>query len=442
MEVERVVDASRAEVRLRVAVPDEGRLRLDAPDHAIEVRVDSDAPTRGLRVRLTDELGRGLATSDADAQGVARFRVPSSRLGAPSAGRLVARTDSDPLRAEAQTEVPIVRVAPTRVSLAVSHSRPVRGDAIRARGRLVDFAGRPLPREAIGLFAGRARVTTTLTDADGSFDARLAPPREGPSTLVARFESDAPWREPSASPGVAIVVLAPNRTPVGWVIATLVATATILAAVGVGGRRRVPPAPLGSQHPPAPGVEAGARRFRADRDGIGGVVVSLRGGDPVAEAHVRLRGSADAADLLTVPCDPLGHFALAGVAPGDYALEIVAPGHEAVVQAIRVPHRGEWSATRVRLERSRDRALDALTPVAAALFPGRHWGTTTPGEVRARAEDRRLPREPVATLAEGAERAGFAAKPPSAEELRATEAARDAVLDALHFDTSRSDTRR
>ncbi len=442
VEVEREFDASRAEVRLRVSVPTDGRLRLDEAHHEIAVRVESAAPVAGLRVRLTDELGRALGAAQADRLGEARFRVPASQLGPASAGRIVARTEADALRSDALTEVPILRVAPTRVSLAMSDRRPVRGAAIRARGRLVDFAGRPLAREAIVILAGNAPLTTTLTDGDGRFDARVVPPREGATTLRARFESDAPWLVPAESAAVTLDVAGAGRTTTRWVVGTLLATTALLAAFGLRGRRTLPRMSRPPERAPTSGVELGTRRFRADRLEVDGAVTSLRDGSPLVGARVVLRRSGH--DDVTSACttDARGRFSITADSGGPFLFEVTAEAHESVTRPLALPHRGEWSAATVKLERTRDRALDALAPIARALLPERTPGTTTPRELREAARGRALPEPPAKALTEGAERAGYAPTPPSDAELRALEGARDAVLATLARKPGARDERR
>jgi hypothetical protein len=442
VEVERELDASRAEVRLRVSVPDEGRLRLDRPNHEIAVRAASEAPVAGLRVRLTDELGRELGVVATDVRGEARFRVAAMQLGSPSAGRIVAVTEADASRSDAVTEVPILRIAPTRVSLTVGDRHPVRGTAVHAQGRLVDFAGRALAREAIVLVAGGAPLTTTLTDRDGRFEARVELPHAGTTPLVARFESDAPWRLPAESAPVSVDVVAPGRATVGWVFGTLAATTALLIAIGLRGRRALPRLPRPPERAPTSGIDLGARGFRADRLEVDGVVTSLRDGMPLAGARISLR--ATGRDDATIACtsDPAGRFSVTASSGGAHSLEVVADAHETVTRPLTLPHRGEWSATRVKLERTRDRALDAIAPVAQALLPDRPAGTTTPRELRGAALRRALPESTATTLTEGAERAGYAPAPPSDAELRALEGARDALLGALARKPGARDERR
>jgi len=442
VEVERDIDASRAEVRLRVQVPDEGRLRLDVPAHEIVVRAESEATSGGLRIRLSDELGRELGAAETNPLGEVRFRVLATQLGPPSAGRLMASVEADATHADALTEVPVLRIAPTRLSLTVSDQRPVRGTAIRARGRLVDFAGRALGREAVVLVAAGAPLITTLTAGDGRFDVRVVPPREGSTTLVARFESDAPWRLPGESAPVSLEVGAPGRAKTGWVLATLAATAALLVAFGIRTRRDRPRAPRRTEHAPKSGVEFGARRFRAARLAVEGVVVSLRDGSPLSGARVSLRAVGHDDAPFRCISDSLGRFSVTPGGAGPCVLEVHADEHESLLLAVTLPHRGEWSAAIVKLERRRDRALDALAPIAEALLPERAAGTTTPREVRDAALARSLSSEVATTLTDGVERAGYAATPPSQDDLLAVERARDALLAVVRRKPAGHDERR
>jgi len=442
VEVERSLDLDRADVRLRVTVPEHGRLRLDVAEHLVDVVAVSDAGGGGLHVELSDELGRSLGTGTSDAAGRVRFVVRSEQLGPPAAGRIVARGAADALRADAQTEVPVVRVSPTRLGLSIAATHVQLGEPIRARGRLVDHAGRALPREAVGLFDRSEHLATVLTGEDGAFDVRVEATREGALQLEARYDSDAPWRDSSASARVRVDVAGASGGPLGWLLGTVGVTALVLIVLGSRGRRRAALA-----RPPAPavrnaGIEAGARRGRADRVDVGGNVIDLRDDEPVSGALVTLHaGGADAA-IAESTCDAAGAFAIAELAPGAYELRVACAGYASVTHALVVPHRGEWSAVRVRLDSLRDRALDAVAPIAAEILPQRAWGTATPREVLERARAKGPPPSGLPDLVARAERAAYAAAPPTSADLEATERARDEVLGALKDTAAKTDARR
>jgi hypothetical protein len=440
VEVERALDLDRADVRLRVTVPEQGRLRLDVPQHVVDVVAESAAGGAGLRVELADELGRSLGRATTDAEGRARFVVRSAQLGPPAAGRLIARGAADALRADAQTEVPIVRVSPTRVDLRLDDASVRLGEQLRGRGRLIDHAGRALPREAVGLFDRGQHLATVLTGEDGTFEVRAEANREGALQLVARYDSDAPWRGSSASPIVRVEVSSASERPLGWLVGTVALTAVALLLLKGFGRRRPALAP-----PPAPvrrtaGVESSARRGRAERVDVGGTVLDLRDDEPLLRARVTLHASGE--QLCEAEYSSAHGFAIKALAHGTYELRVEAAGYVSVIQALVIPHRGEWGTMRVRLDSLRDRALDAVVPVAAELLPQRAWGTATPREVLERARAQGVVPSALPELASRAERAAYSPEPPTPADLEATEQARDDVLGALRDGKSKSDARR
>ncbi len=442
VEVERALDLDRADVRLRVNVPAHGRLRLDVPEHVIDILAESAAGGAGLRVELADELGRTLGTGTTDPEGRLRFVVRSDQLGPPAAGRLVARGAADALRADAQTEVPVVRVSPTRLILALAHSRVQVGEQLRAHGRLTDHAGRPLPREAVGLFDRSEHLATVLTDESGAFDVRVEATHEGVRELVARYDSDAPWRESSASTVVRVEVASTSGRPLGWLFGTMGLTALALLWLGSRGRKRPALAPPQGPTPRSAGVVAGQRRGRADRADLGGTVLDVRDDEPVAGARVSISRGGAADSFRATESAQAGSFALEDLPPGAYELRIEAAGYSHCAHSLVIPHRGEWSAIRVRLDSLRDRALDAVVPVAAEYLPQRALETATPREVLERARAHGAVPTGLPDLTARAERAAYAAAPPTATDVEATERARDAVLEALQAAKPKSDARR
>lgn len=442
VEVERALDLDRADVRLRVNVPSHGRLRLDLAEHVVDIVAESSAGGAGLRIELADELGRPLGAGTTDADGRLRFVVRSEQLGPPAAGRLVARADADALRADAQTEVPVVRVSPTHVGLSLASSRVQVGEQLRAHGRLTDHAGRPLPREAVGLFDRSEHLATVLTDESGAFEVRVEATHDGVRELVARYDSDAPWRESSASPIARVEVDSTSGRPIGWLFGAMGVTALALIWLGRRGRKRpalaAPPVPTTR----SAGVEAGQRRGRADRADVGGTVLDVRDDEPVMGARVSLARTGLSDALRATESSAVGGFALEDLHPGAYDLRIEAAGYSQCVHALIIPHRGEWSAIRVRLDSLRDRALDAIVPVAAEYFPQRALETATPREVLERARAQGAVPVELPDLTARAERAAYSAEPPTAPDVEATERARDAVLEALQAAKPKSDARR
>jgi hypothetical protein len=443
IEVEREVTPGRAELRLRVRVPDAGRLRLDAQQHAFEVLAESPAGGAGLEVELLDELGRSLGFGVTDDDGRVSFAVPSAELGPPAAGRIVARSAGDGARAEAQTEVPVLRLAPTRLTLTADVEETRAGDTVNLRGVVQDHRGRPLPRAAVGLYADDAHVATVLANDKGEFAAALVLREVAPLVaLRARYDADAPWRESAVSAPVHVRVrrvLPKSTVALGL---ALLGTLGALLALASSGRRNAPRPGVGPTTRPA-GLTLGAvRRRTADRFDVSGRVLDARTDEPVEHAAVTLR-KRDGRVVARGSSGADGAFALevegpAGNEPSEVVLRIEAEGFTEAQHPLVVPHRGEWVDVRVRLESLRALALDAVAVVAREVLPTSAWGVTTPREA-AEASARRGP-EPlaaaVAVLAAHAERAGFGPVPPTRADVAAVWAARDAALEAERAGTS------
>jgi len=413
VEVERPLDLDHAEVRLEVVVPSGGRIDLDRAGVDVEVTARSTEGGAGIGIELVDELDRPLGSARTDARGLARLHVPARALGGPGAGRLVVRSHADARRAQAQTEVPVVRYRATRVSLSASVRQGTPGDAVVLRGRLSDSAG-PLDRKAIGIFVAGAHHATVLSRSDGTFSVptELDDGQAGRWVVQARFDSDAPWRGSSRSAELTIDVSSTNSAP--WLALGVCSLLSLLLLWLIARRspRRAAPERAVSIVPQPPGVVAARRRrLGADRFDLSGVVLDVRGDEPIPSAEVTLE---TAAGPLRVPVDALGAFGLAAVPGGSATLEVIAPGYGAVRASFAFPHRGECSDLVVRLESLRGRALAALLPIAQAIAPGRRGvGVWTPRELVRRAG--RAQAAALEQLAADVERAGWGREPPTAD---------------------------
>jgi len=420
VEVERHVDLERADVRLHVSVPDGGRLSVDRPSHAVTVTAESIEGGADLVVELLDELDRVVARDRTGASGSVLFEVPGERLGPPGPGRIKARSEPDARRAEAQTEVPVVRFRRTSVTLAVSHAEARSGDRVRLSGQLADAAG-PIAGAAVGIFDGEDHLRTMLTDTDGRFewtleiDDRL----EGDRSLFARFDSDTPGRTSCESDPVALRVLTPGETSWSWLLAPLVLCGGLLWLIA----RRAPRRPeRGTPPPPEPvaGVQTASRRgLRAERHDLAGWVLDHRDDEPIAAATVRLVSGSGAMDIAV---DARGRFESTTVPAGAWRLEVSAHGYLDAAAEVTIPHRGEWSAASVRLESLRHRALMAFRRVAMKLLPSsRLWGIWTNREVVEQAGGAAQEPNDLGRLGQGVDRAYYAEQPPTTDEVAGIE---------------------
>lgn len=380
----RPLDLTRADVRLQLQVPRQGRFDLSKPRHQVLVWATSAADGAGLVVQLYDELDRMLATRTTGPDGRVRFTISSRSLGAPGPGRLEARTPGDSSRSPAQTEVPIVRERPSRLTLEAEPA----GSHVVLRGTLTDDLG-PLSRRAVGLFSDRdGHLATVLTDARGRFHSSIELKRAGgasPDTVRARFYSDTAGRTSAVSAPVALPTRPPLRVPWTWLLIPIGATALLLLWLG----RRRPASPATRARRLARGKRAGVQLAavatrQPERRDVRATIYDSRDDRPVRSAKVTLRRSHDAPREVSV--DDQGNFHVPFLVDGRWTIRVEAEGYLPVVGTIAVPHRGQWSRAIVRMESYRTLALRPFRRVAELWLPGlRRWETWTNRELADRA---------------------------------------------------------
>lgn len=377
LEVERVVDRRRADVRLRLAL-DGNELSLDVPTHRVRARAESSAGGAGLELELLDELGRSLGVGTTDAEGRLELDVRSEAIGGPGAGRLALRTDGDTTRAPGRTEIPIVRTRASTIDLDAPERVAV-GASARLGGRLHDVSG-PLPERAIGIFANGEHRGSVLTRADGTFEWTLDVTRDDAPflELVARYESDEPGHPSSASSPTTLRVDVPAATSAWALVALALCGVAIWLARSLWRREVVVARPV---RPPASPVELAKPRRGAERS----TVLSGRLEDREARA---LRGCVTARGVdgseVTSETDADARFSLA-LAAGTWEVRFEAPGHAIERVTVTLPHRGDWTGVTVRLESWRHRAWTILRgAVERAGLPG--WDRSTIREVVAPAD--------------------------------------------------------
>ncbi|MEZ4254340.1 MAG: hypothetical protein R3A78_01285 [Polyangiales bacterium] len=337
-------DPDHAPVTLEVSAPNGGEMSLDAAHYAIAVRVRAGGtPVAGIRLRVADELGRELATTATGAGGQASIVLDTATVGGPGVGRLRIGADAGPTTAAALTEVPIVRVAATTLTLGASSAST--GEHPTVEGQL-RWRGGGLTGRAVGVFAGERHVATALTDDAGHFEAQVPPANDAPRTLVARFTSDTQGFTDSASAPLELRATAPERVPVYW----LFAPPALLLAWLFASRRRTR---LRAEHSNRSAHDVG---FVPSRRAVLGArtsivrarVVSARGALPLT-AKVSATGPGGVS--IQTQTSPDGHFVFAegALAPGPWTLEVEAPGHAPERTSLVVPHHGEWMDAVVRL---------------------------------------------------------------------------------------------
>jgi hypothetical protein len=413
-DVFREILLDREHVRLDVEIEGGPTLDLDRPEHRITVRAHSDVGGADLTVVVT-ENGRELARGTTGAEGTARFVLRSADLGPPSAARLVVRSTADAHRADAQTEVPIVRFRATALTLESSASRLGPGETARLSGELRTRTG-PLERRAVGLWAGDRHLATALTDGHGRFAVSLRwedlRALDGP--IVARFDADAPWWGSSVSPAVTLVIDPPDAPPWRWIAVSIAITAIAFALAGRW--RRVTSSGRVTLPIPAPPIELAPRRsLRADVRRVAGRAVAARSETAIAGAAIRARQGDTV--IAEASSDGSGAFSLS-LPAGVYTLEFEARGYELARHRVVMPHRGEWSAIVVRLRSLRDLAWEPLQPIAVRVMANPDgWGVWTGRELERAARARAPAARSLSALIAAIERACYDREPPSADDL-------------------------
>lgn len=359
----RFFDLDRAHLTLRLTLDHGTRIDLSVAEHPLTIAASSDAGGQALEMTITDEsASTELAHGTTDADGLLRVTLTSAMLGPPAAGRIVVRARGDATRAEAQSELPVVRFRPTQTSLQLSRSTFAPGDALEASGGLTDGVS-PIPRGAITIESGTSLLATVLTDEEGHFRAPLDEGAfvdlDGAIPIVARFDGAAPWIPGSESAPQTLTVRRPMA--LGWlwaIVPMLIAAAIVRWSL----RRERGARPIVRRPDGAPGVALGTRRtLVAHRLEVTGIVRDAISGEPVADASVRVGGEATRSDAT-------GAFSLTAVRDAS-ALSIEHPEYLPLEIPLTLPHRGEHESMQVRVASRRALSFAALRQVAAELAP-------------------------------------------------------------------------
>ena len=368
-EAQRSIDPAQSDTRLDLSLPGGTDLDLDRAVHPFRVHASSAAGAAGLHLEIFDELDRSLARGVTDGEGDFQGALAASTLGPPGAGRLRARSAGDARRADAQVELPVIRTRRISLTLTLQPRKVEEDGEIRLTGRLFDSAG-GLGRRAVGIFGAGAHWGSRLTDEVGNYDLRLPVPADTHGRLVveARYESEGPGRPDAVSAPTRLTVEA--HTSWAWLSLALPLAALLLLVVwgtrprrARNGRRRVAPV----EGTPASVVVAGKAQGRRRQFNIlAGRVEDSRDGRPLANASVRVRRGDEV--VAESRSSDSGGFQHADLPRATLTLEVDAPGYELSTAAIVVPHRGEWSQTKVRLRSLRWRVAEAFEPVAAEIL--------------------------------------------------------------------------
>lgn len=390
------LEGQRAHVVLDVTLERGTRLSIDEPRHRLDVYATSAGGGAGLEVAVTNEMGHEVGRGWTDDRGHATLELPSDRLGPPSVGRLVVRTPGDGSRAAAQTEIPIVRCVKTTLRwLDVSRE----GTTATVRGELATSGG-PVQNRAVGVFVNGEHAGSRVTDAAGRFELSIEATSEE-TVLEARFDSDAPWLE-SASAGPLRLAAAPVR------VSSWIALASALFAAWLvvrGGRRRNE---VRGVERVDHGIDQGTARGPASRFVVSGSVVDSATNQPLRDARARC------SDIET-KTSAEGTFAMS-LPAGSHVLRIDHPGYEPSESRVFVPHRGEWTGLRARLQSRRRAAHVLLLETLAPWVNDERAACLTPRELVERARAAGAPLD-LEALTKTVEAIAYDAPPPTDLEM-------------------------
>lgn len=414
----RNVDLGKADVTLQLVGPRQLVVTAAAP--RFELAAFSDEGSASLPIVIADEASREIVRGTTDVSGRWTFSVPIAAIGRPGVRTLRASFAGDARRNDVSTTHRVLVRSPSFLSLRADRSSLSSGDSVTLDGQLLDHEG-PIRGAAVGVFAGARHLGTATTDRTGDFSLEFPIDDDDRGTLLvaAHFAPDVPWREVGRSPDVPLRVIASQPAPLGWIAAIIVGTVLLLGAAQLARRpgERTTSAPRAIP-PPRPGIALGrpASRARAAQTRIAGRVsdVDDPSGAPIENARVRVtRGDEIVVEVAT---DEAGEFEIDELPAGRCTVSIEAHGYESQLANATVPHRGEWSGMRVRLE-SRRRRIERVfrAVVVPDVVSAERYATSTVREVARDAANRRGVK--IDDLVEIAETAAYGAEPPSASSV-------------------------
>jgi hypothetical protein len=417
-------DLAQADTQLRFLQPRDQRLDLDQETQMLVLAVASPAGAGDLEIGIADERGRTIARAKSHADGAVRIAVSSEALGEPGLGRLIARTPGDARREPAQTELQVLRLRHSSLTL--------RADIDPALGRL-SLTGSLRSRtgalggRTVGIFDGGRHLASVETSARGEFRyAEIAPPEAGAHARVlqpqARFDSEMSWLSSSRSPRLSVRLAPEPPTNWLWLGGPLVACALVLWLLGRGPSRAgwsVAPTPIQPGLHTRSAMDSG---FAMRHEAVGCVV------DHVGEqaiSHAMLSLQASDGTIVELTTDSAGAFRSPALASGRWKLQVSAPGYDSLAENLSIPHRGQLH---IRLVALRTAALLAYRPLAERWLPlPQGWGRWTPREALDHALRGRDANEACVRLIERVEHAAYAHAAPTQTEVSAIESEAQAL---------------
>ncbi len=390
--------------RPRLTLEMAARVRGERP---LRVSVRATLRTKalsGLRVSLSLDEGRVVATRFTDGSGRAGFVVGAAQLGGPGQHAVVVRSEETSRLRAGYGSGQVLRELPTRLSARLELQEGLLVDRVVASGRLV-AGGEAVARRRVQVRRQAGAWVSAGTDSEGRWALAWARDRLQPGlqTVHARFGGE-PGLDPARAEAELVVPRLPPRSDLPQVIVALVTLLCVGGLVAVwAARGKWRPAGTPQPHddpwrappPPVPvvptwsqvrGEELVAEDDRPTDRVIGQLWDRLRG-LPIAGGHLRLfagAAEADATPAAETSSDRRGVFVLRPAGAGRYTLQAQAAGYVTEQRLLVVPSR---LATGLRVGLMPVREMVRRTWVAAAerhLAEGTPvWGRRTPAEVLA-----------------------------------------------------------
>jgi hypothetical protein len=384
-------DPSRAQVVLTIDVEEApGGLR-------ITVRAAADDRPIQLPIALSVGATDGPLAPLIRASSATPYLLTRQAAGGPGPRRLRAEFAGDDTRQAATAERTIELTAASSTTMKLSAPRIAYEDDLVVSGKVVSEDGPPVARAAVTLTSGDRRLAQGATGEDGSYRFRVEGQILGQGQWGLQVQADPgqPSIRPSRSPPEIVRVSAPQPVPVSYTIAAFLATACAAGGFFAARakpwhrlRRPAPPAEMpvhGALDEPLDGGLVVAKPSlvstlrRASDEGFSGAVRDAVRGRPVADAAVRLR-LGELRRAVTTGAD--GGFGFEGLALGEWAAQVAAPGHVTETFAVSIPHRGELRGVRVDLVPVRERVFQLYRRAAEPLLPEpRLWGVWSPRQI-------------------------------------------------------------
>lgn len=361
-----------------------------APVWPAQLRLQlADGPLPQTAVQLLVD-GAVVETVTTGPQGEAAISLPTSRLGKPGLHRVQAALDAAPGWNAARTEVEVRLLGAVRVTLTATEGCDA-GDTC-VRGDIVgdDADATPIAGAAVVLHAGQQELGRLITDAQGSFAARLRgtalaerlPP--GPAQLVAHVPTPGPWLQDGWSAPLAMVVPPPPGLG-GWPYAAALGAAFFGWGVYRLRQRRARAAAAAAAEAELAGLPSTAVLHLGPAAPpscrLRGQVLHGEHHRPVA-AQLLLRNEATSEEL-PLSCTADGFDA--EVPAGSWQVLVVLDEHEPLQLPLLLPHDGTWDGCVLRPASCRAVVRGQFAgAVRRATGQGLDWSTETPRLVEPR----------------------------------------------------------